>query len=385
MCDHDNTGEDTSGKNLAEGTKRGDRMRKWLFFYAAANGHYVSLNKLLEEGADANAVDEDGWTALIHVAKNDHPHCIEPLLEQGANVNAQTALSETALILAARHGSKRCIQLLLEEGANVNTQELNGTTALMEAAIAGHCKILNLLLDAGADKAVRNSFDKDAMSYAIDKKNLSCIIALMEAGAYVNYDHVIGGLQAVLDGNRAAISLYPYKLGMHPRCDAEMTALMVTAECGDCSYLKAAITLETDVNAKDPLGRTVLMYAADRGHVECVEELISAGADVNCVEETKQITALMLAARAGCYDCVYELVTKGAVVNTKDLEGKTACMYAEEKGHSDSVAIICKAEGHNVNAQCNRNMSALMYDVRGGWDRCVVELVKTGGADEKTG
>ena len=124
MCDPDHTRENNSSKKLNESTKRGDKVRRWLFFHAAANGHYVSLNKLLEEGADANAVDEDGWTALIHVAKNDHPHCIEPLLEQGANVNAQTALSETALILAGRHGSKRCIQLLLEEGANVNTQEL---------------------------------------------------------------------------------------------------------------------------------------------------------------------------------------------------------------------------------------------------------------------
>jgi ankyrin repeat protein len=48
---------------------------------AAANGHTAMVELLLEAGADVNARDEDGWTAL-RMAINEEWHDIANLLIQ---------------------------------------------------------------------------------------------------------------------------------------------------------------------------------------------------------------------------------------------------------------------------------------------------------------
>lgn len=48
---------------------------------AAANGKLEELKKLISDGADVNAKNNNGWTALILAAWNGHKDCVK-LLEQ---------------------------------------------------------------------------------------------------------------------------------------------------------------------------------------------------------------------------------------------------------------------------------------------------------------
>lgn len=56
--------------------------------YASSRGHFKFVNKLLESGADANAKNKNGNTALMLASGNGHSKVIKILFENVDNVNA---------------------------------------------------------------------------------------------------------------------------------------------------------------------------------------------------------------------------------------------------------------------------------------------------------
>jgi ankyrin repeat protein len=74
-----------------------------------------------------------------------------PCLVSGADVNASDANGETALMYAAARGDKRTVQALLEGGPNLDLEsKTSGLTAFKIAAMNGHNEIAELLKRAGA-------------------------------------------------------------------------------------------------------------------------------------------------------------------------------------------------------------------------------------------
>ncbi|MBI3583502.1 MAG: ankyrin repeat domain-containing protein [Nitrospinae bacterium] len=72
---------------------------------------------LLEKGANPDAQDEQGWTALLWAAKENYPDIARLLLDKGANLNAKNRFGETALKLAKKNNHKEMIELLKKAGA----------------------------------------------------------------------------------------------------------------------------------------------------------------------------------------------------------------------------------------------------------------------------
>jgi hypothetical protein len=103
---------------------------------ARAEGPVVTA--LLNAGADPAAQEAGlGWRPLDRVAEYANARAVQLLLDAGAEVDAQDFSGQTALMAAAEAGSTECVELLLRAGANAAVT-CDGQTASSLAARQGH-------------------------------------------------------------------------------------------------------------------------------------------------------------------------------------------------------------------------------------------------------
>ena len=109
---------------------------------AAMRGDRDGVRALLKQGADVNAAQGDGMTALHWAAERGDAALADMLLYAGANVAAVTRIGQyTPLHLASKAGSAPVVQALLKAGANAAAQTTNtGVTALHLAAASGNAR-----------------------------------------------------------------------------------------------------------------------------------------------------------------------------------------------------------------------------------------------------
>src|SRR5690242_14672151 len=85
-----------------------------------------SLPKVVEaiaQGADVNALDREGRTALFYAAKDGDVSIAAELIRHGADVNVKDKLEFTALHFAANAYQIEVAKLLIEHGANIDAQD----------------------------------------------------------------------------------------------------------------------------------------------------------------------------------------------------------------------------------------------------------------------
>ncbi|MEE9351190.1 MAG: ankyrin repeat domain-containing protein [Thiotrichaceae bacterium] len=116
---------------------------------------------------------------LFNLAKNGNAGQISNLLSQGANVNAGNGSGETALHAAASTGNTSAAQALLQRGANVNARTVRGWTPLHTAARFGRGNFAALLLNNGAQRNIQNVDGKTPMQLA-RQANQHGIVAMLQ-------------------------------------------------------------------------------------------------------------------------------------------------------------------------------------------------------------
>src|SRR5260370_35019589 len=130
---------------LDYGASLDDRGRYGLtaLHYAVRGGKLPLIKLLLERGAQANALDGDGLTPLLHLSKTrskaDPIPVMELLAASGANVNARDETQGTLLMYFARRGNAEAVGWLLAHGAHRQPRNKSGTRAerLRRASGAG--------------------------------------------------------------------------------------------------------------------------------------------------------------------------------------------------------------------------------------------------------
>jgi len=145
-------------------------------YMAASAGRTDLIKKLIELKVNVNkairaSLDSTlgrGWTPLMIAAAEGHAETVSALVESGADVNATNALGRTALMFASMYGFLAVVTDLLGHRAdpNIVPRDSTGWTALIAAAHNGHIEVTWALLNHGADVSIKDKQGKTALAWA---------------------------------------------------------------------------------------------------------------------------------------------------------------------------------------------------------------------------
>ena len=117
---------------------------------AARNGDATRLARLVEQGADVNALDRYGQTALMLASLYGHLDVVRKLVSVGAKLDCTAKYHLSALMLATLNGRTQIAEILIEAGADTTIRGSGapgfaGKTALDLAEHHGRDEIAALL------------------------------------------------------------------------------------------------------------------------------------------------------------------------------------------------------------------------------------------------
>ena len=314
---------------------------------AAMDGDIEAVRALLTEGADVNAPQGDGMTALHWAAEAGDVEMVEMLLYAGANLQGVTRLGAyTPLHLASKAGKDRVVARLLEAGADPSAYTTTGdVTPLHFAAASGSVATVEALLDYGAEVDVTESVrGQTPLMLAAGRNRVPVVQLLLDQGADPSTLTYVVDIPALQRADREASGRRnrvletfkeeqaPDDLGWRPD-SRQVQAAVQAAWSGEPPELTDDDPPEDDgsytVAVGDPEvrprsfaenvggqgGFTALIHAVREGHVESAIALLDAGADIDQLSGGDHSSPLLIATINGHFDLAMLLLERGADAN----------------------------------------------------------------------
>jgi ankyrin repeat protein len=289
------------------------------------------VRTLIETGADVNAGQGDGMTALHWAARNRNAQLVDLLLDAGAELEATTRLGAyTPLHMAARTGAVAVVRRLLEAGAQADVEStIGGVTPLHFAAEAGAAEAIDALVEAGAAvDAVEEKWGQTPLVFAASYNRLEAVKALLAHGADPNHETTVVDVVERFEEHRRGRALRERRLaairaGVDPDMAEEEARKEESEE--ERAEREAALEARRPVEEPEPLsyaalvgghgGLTPLLHAAREGHAGVVRALLEGGADIDRPSGGDGTTPILMATINGHFDLALELLERGADPN----------------------------------------------------------------------
>lgn len=182
---------------------------------AAMRGDTSQVRALLKQGADVNAAQGDGMTALHWTATRGDADVARMLVFAGARLDATTRNgSYTPLHLASRAGKAAVVAVLLDAGADVDAATASGgATALHMAAGIGDTAVIRVLIAHKATVDARESaFGQTPLMWAAAANRVAAIRLLLSDGADLKLASKVEDVSAEEKAARTALGVRAKKM-----------------------------------------------------------------------------------------------------------------------------------------------------------------------------
>ena len=145
--------------------------------------------------------------ALIHAAAHGDPDAVAVALRAGADIEARDQQGRTALLLAATHDHVPVARLLVAMGADPDALDDRHDTPWLVTGVTGSVAMLETLLPANPDLTVRNRFGGLSPIPASERGHVAYVRRVVRTGVDVNHVNDLGWtalLEAVILGEGGA-------------------------------------------------------------------------------------------------------------------------------------------------------------------------------------
>ncbi len=350
-----------------------DDKKQTVIMYAAQAGDEEIFKKLIELKADVYAQDngerllqyavEGGNLAIVNTlvdlncsitpgllgtaAYYGRIHLLDRLLELGQDIHACGTLDKTVLMYAVHGKSLAFVNRLIELGADIHAKTYYDGTVLMQAAEVGSEEIFNRLLDLGVDSTHKGAFDKTLLSCALKGRKLAIINKVMQ---------LTNTFAVTAQEKEQIIAIIGRKL------DKEFGPSDLKLVCTE-HHQKYKANLQGYFYRDKSTKRTFLTIASIIGCTKSMKTILDTNPPCWYVQAQDYLgrTALMYAYNKGDKDCIRMLISSirdaitrepewAAVwkrsMNLKDKDGLTLLDYALDRGDlefaREFIGLGCK-------------------------------------------
>jgi ankyrin repeat protein len=169
----------------------GESVNQYPLHVAAGHDDVSAIERLVSEGAEIEARDASGSTALLIATRANKVNAARALIEAGADVNAKDRINDSAYLYAGAQGYLEILKMALAHGADLQSTNRYGGTALIPAAERGHVETVRALIEAGVAVDHINKLGWTALLEAIilgsgGERHEQIVNMLLKAGANPN-------------------------------------------------------------------------------------------------------------------------------------------------------------------------------------------------------
>ena len=328
---------------------------------AAMRGDGATVRALVASGADVNAAQGDGMTALHWAANRGDSTMAVVLLRAKARLSATTRIGGyTPLHVASQSGAAGVVRALLAAKADARAVTTDGATAMHLAAVAGVPGTITALVAAGGDvNATEPAWGQTPLMAAAARGRADAVRALLKAGADPSVTAKTVDIMASAAQDRQAKAKRDAVLAQLREAQGQsknpnwlpspqqvQAAVKASREVEVQAATKAALEgaaaaaaaeearlaaqggrgLDDDNPAYNEQlgvqgGHTALLLAVREGQTACVDALLDGGADINQVSRGDQTSPMLMASINGHYDLVLRLLKRGGNPNLASAAG----------------------------------------------------------------
>ena len=326
---------------------------------AAEGGYTEIVADLLKSGADIQVRTRTGATParrLPCVAASGCGSHGEGIVRGGwpdKGIRAPIPGNMSPLMYAAREGKIDAARLLLDAGANVNEVDKNDISPLFMAISNNHPDMARFLIDKGANINAKDWYGRTPLFAAVEMRNADMDYRTFELlqspeDRKAMLDFIKMLLEKGVDPNIQVTEVPPLRSWMYLLGGSlawvdftGQTPFLLASLSGDVSTMRLLLEYKADPKIATYGGTTPLMAASGVNWVfsqtysegepallEAVKLCVELGMDVNA-KNSMGLTSLMGAANRGSDSIIEYLVSKGAKLDAKDNVGRTPYNWAE--------------------------------------------------------